>query len=167
MAISVRLAGPDDAAALIALSERVATDAPYFLAYDVDPASGADMLQTKLGTAKHTDGCVLVAVVDGSIQGAFLARAHAHPAFSGVIQLGLSVAPDHRREGLGRALMTSAVSWAKSQNCRRLQLAAVASNTPAVALFESIGFVAEGALRDVAEIDGVHHDVIPMGLILD
>ena len=65
MAISVRLAGPDDAAALIALSERVATDAPYFLAYDVEPASGADMLQTKLGTAKHTDGCVLVVVVDG------------------------------------------------------------------------------------------------------
>jgi len=43
----------------------------------------------------------------------------------------------------------------------------VASNRPALALFESVGFVAEGALRDAAEIDGVRHDVIPMGLILN
>lgn len=167
MTISVRLAGPDDAAGLIALSERVAADAPYFLAYDADPASGADMLQAKLGTAEHTDGCVLVAVVDGSIQGALLARAHVHPAFAGVIQLGLSVDPSHRREGLGRALMLAAITRARAQDCRRLQLAVVISNRPARALFESIGFVAEGALRDAVEIDGVCHDVIPMGLILN
>jgi L-amino acid N-acyltransferase YncA len=167
LAISVRLAGPDDAAGLIALLERVAADAPYFLAYDVDPTSGADMLQAKLGAAENSSGCVLVAVVDGSVQGALLARAHAHPAFAGVIQLGLSVDPDHRREGLGRMLMEAAITWAKAQNYRRVQLAVVISNKPALALFESIGFVAEGALRDAAEIDGVRHDVIPMGLILN
>jgi len=110
---------------------------------------------------------VLVVVVDGSIQVAFLARAHAHPAFAGVIQLGLSVDPDHRSAGLGRELMKAAVNWAKSQNCRRLQLAAVASNKPALTLFESIGFVPEGALRDAAEIDGVRHDFIRMGPMLD
>jgi L-amino acid N-acyltransferase YncA len=167
LAISVRKAGPDDAAGLLALSERVAADAPYFLAYDVDPASGADMLQAKLGAAANSSDCVWVAVGDGSVQGALLARAHAHPAFTGVIQLGLSVHPDHRREGLGRALMMTAITWARAQSCRRLQLAVVASNRPALALFESVGFVAEGALRDAAEIDGVRHDVIPMGLILN
>ncbi len=167
MAISVRLTGPDGPAALIALSEHGVAEAPYFLAYDVDPASGADMLQAKLGNPEQTDGCVLVAVVDGSIQVALLARAHAHPAFAGVIQLGLNVDPDHRSAGLGRGLMKAAVNWAKSQNFRRLQLAALASNKLALALFESIGFVLERALRDTAEIDGVRHDVIPMGPMLD
>ena len=51
--------------------------------------------------------------------------------------------------------MMVAVSCAKSQNCCRLQLAAEASNKPALALFESIWFVSQEALLDAAEIDDV------------
>ena len=81
MAISVQLARPDDAAGLIELSERGALDTPYLLAYDMDSASGADMLQAKLGAAENSSGCVLVGEDNGSIQAALLARTHAHPAF--------------------------------------------------------------------------------------
>jgi RimJ/RimL family protein N-acetyltransferase len=63
--------------------------------------------------------------------------------------------------------MDAAIQWARERRCRRLQLAAVASNMPAIALFEATGFVAEGLLQDAAEIDGVRHDVIPMALILN
>jgi L-amino acid N-acyltransferase YncA len=166
LAIDVRLAGPADAEGLIALSQRVAADAPYFLAYDIDPASGAEMLQAKLQPGEG-EGGVFLAINGARIVGALLARAHGHPAFAGVIQLGLSVDPDHRRQGVGRALMDAAIQWARERRCRRLQLAAVASNMPAIALFEATGFVAEGLLQDAAEIDGVRHDVIPMALILN
>ena len=166
MATSIRLAQPADAEALIALSARVAADSPYFLAYDVDPASGADMLQAALGRNSER-GCVFMAAEGHAAIGALLARPHGHPAFNGVIQLGLSVDPDHRRKGIGRALMQAAIEWARASGHRRLQLAAVTANRPAVALFESLGFQHEGALKDAAEIAGMRHDVIPMGLLLD
>lgn len=167
MAIEVRQALPEDAEGLIALHHRVAADAPYFLAYDMDPASGADILQAKLSAGDDGTGRVFVAASDGRIVGALLARAHAHPAFHGVIQLGLSVDPAARRQGIGRMLLAAAIRWTEAAGCRRLQLAVIASNTAALALFEASGFHAEGIMQDAAEIDGARHNVIPMAYLVD
>ena len=167
MPFKVRQAGPADAAGLVALSNRVAADAPYFLAYDVDPASGADILQAKLAREAGNAGRVFIAEQHGHLQGALLARAHAHPAFDGVIPNGLSVDPNHHRDGVGRALLSAVIDWARARKLRRIQLAVIATNAAALALFKNIGFAAEGALRRAAEINGVRHDVIPMGLLLN
>lgn len=167
MAIEVRQARPQDAQGLLALSQRVSTDAPYFLAYEVDPATGADMLQAKLTSADDISSRVFLAANGEDIWGALLARTHAHPAFHGVIQLGLSVDPAARRQGIGRMLMGTAVAWARGAGCRRLQLAVVESNVAALGLFEASGFRGEGVLKDAVEIDGARHNVIPMALLLD
>lgn len=166
-AVEIRLAIPGDAAGILALNERVAGDSAYFLAYETDPGSGADMLRAKLGAGGGDSGCVLVACVNGGIVGVLLARAHQHPSFVGVVQIGLCIDSEWRRAGIGRGLVDAAIAWARVGGHRRLQLAVVDGNKGALALFENAGFVQEGALRAAAMIDGKRHDVLPMGLLLD
>ena len=150
------------------MNERVAADALEFLAYDIDPITGAEMLQAKLGAldlSGEGDG-VLVADSAGAIVGACLLRRHAHPAFRGVLQLAVSVDPDWRRKGVGRMLVDGAVGVATAADVRRIQLAVVDGNSPALALFQSAGFQIEGRLAGAAIIAGRARDVLAMARTL-
>lgn len=157
----IRPAKAPDAAGLVALNARLAADAPQFLAYDLDPVSGADMLQAKLGQEEGGDA-ILVAAAGDAILGAALLRRHLHPAFVGVLQLGVSVDPDRRRLGIGRALIDAALQAAAMAGARRVQLAVLAGNDAALALFRAAGFREEGRLAGAALVDGAARDVIAM-----
>ena len=54
----------------------------------------------------------------------------------------LSVAPGHRRGGLGRTLVGSLLAWGHSQGADSAYLQVSESNAPARALYESFGFKA-------------------------
>ena len=49
-----------------------------------------------------------------------------------------------RRQGIARALMVKAMEYARAAGGERFTLEVRASNTPAIALYESLGFVNEG-----------------------
>ena len=53
----------------------------------------------------------------------------------------LYVSPQFRRQGFARALIDQAVSWAKFNGARFVRLDVTPSNTSALALYESSGFV--------------------------
>jgi len=164
--LDIRAAGPADAEAIVALNRRVAAEAAQFLAYDIDPVTGADMLKAKLAAGPGGDR-VLVAAAEGALVGMLLLRRHLHPAYQGVLQLGLAVDPDRRRQGIGRRLVRTAIASARTAGVRRLQLAVVADNRPALDLFHREGFSIEGRLIEAAEIDGRRIDVLAMGLRLE
>ncbi|HYQ99917.1 MAG TPA: ribosomal protein S18-alanine N-acetyltransferase [Casimicrobiaceae bacterium] len=58
--------------------------------------------------------------------------------------LNLSVVPDARREGLGRALLRRFVDDARRLGAEQVFLEVRVSNLPAIALYESEGFAAVG-----------------------
>lgn len=62
--------------------------------------------------------------------------------------LRVSVAPDHRRRGLGRGLVVQAKAWAAQRGAARLLLEVSAQNAPAVALYEHEGFSTIDRRRD-------------------
>ncbi len=51
------------------------------------------------------------------------------------------VAAEHRRKGLGQAMMRWAIDEAKRRNCRRMQLTSDKRRTEAHAFYENLGFV--------------------------
>ncbi len=53
---------------------------------------------------------------------------------------GMGVAPGRRRGGLGRALMVSLIEQARRRAVREIVLEVLEQNTPAIALYESLGF---------------------------
>ncbi len=52
----------------------------------------------------------------------------------------LYVAPAHRRQGLGSALMAVAESWARARGDRAIGLQVFQSNQPALRLYETLGY---------------------------
>ncbi|MFI9785315.1 GNAT family N-acetyltransferase [Kitasatospora sp. NPDC051984] len=59
------------------------------------------------------------------------------------------VDPDHAGRGTGRALCEHTLDWARQQGYRAMQFnAVVASNTPAVHLYESLGFTVLGTVPE-------------------
>jgi RimJ/RimL family protein N-acetyltransferase len=72
------------------------------------------------------------------------------------------VAASHRRQGIGRALLERTVEWARASGIRKLELHVFAYNAPAIALYESFGFVQEGYRRGHYRRDGEYLDAILM-----
>lgn len=54
--------------------------------------------------------------------------------------MSLSVASERRREGLGLEILTSALRWARMRSARSAWLQVKATNDPAIALYERLGF---------------------------
>ena len=52
----------------------------------------------------------------------------------------MAVAPDAQGQGIGRRLMAAAIGWARERGAKRLYLESNARLTPALKLYESVGF---------------------------
>jgi len=82
--------------------------------------------------------------VDGAIAGRLSVARDTHPASAHVADVGLMVAKDARRKGVGWALLEAAVYWARSSGVRKLELHVFPWNEPAIRLYERFGFEREG-----------------------
>ncbi len=80
--------------------------------------------------------------------------------------LGISVAPEWRGRGIGRALMEAAIAEARSwPDFCRIELIVVTWNTGAIALYETLGFKMEGRKRKAINLRGRPEDEFVMALV--
>ena len=75
---------------------------------------------------------------------------------------GLSVASEHRRHGVGKALIHAAIEHARAAGARRLMLRVLSHNTAAHRLYAACGFEVEGVHRELFLLDGRYVDDIWM-----
>lgn len=74
---------------------------------------------------------------------------------------------DYHNVGLGTAMTRRIVGLARAEGLHRIGLRVVADNEIAIRVYEKVGFVVEGRLRDsYVGDDGRYHDEVHMGLIL-
>jgi ribosomal protein S18 acetylase RimI-like enzyme len=116
--------GPDDIPTLVALWEACGLTRPWN-----DPQRDARLAiegatSTILGLR---DGDALIASVMTGFDG-----------HRGWIYY-LAVAPDRRREGLGRQLMDAAETWLRARGAPKLQLMVRTSNAEALGFYEALG----------------------------
>jgi ribosomal protein S18 acetylase RimI-like enzyme len=109
------------------------------------------------------------AVIDpgGAILGHVDLRAHVDPGTAHRALLGMGVHRDHRRQGLGRALVDFAISWAAGQTTLAwIDLSVLAGNAPAQQLYESVGFRTLVTVADMFRVDGrsVDQTLMTIGL---
>lgn len=85
----------------------------------------------------------------------------------GVAEYGICIGfPENRKQGLGEVISKAMISYAFDQlNLRRLRLEVLATNQPAINLYQKIGFKKEGTLREEQFRDGVYLDIYLFGLL--
>lgn len=84
------------------------------------------------------------------------------PGFLHNGRLGMGVLAEWRGKGLGRVLIDAALAAAPAVGFTRIELEAYASNTAAIALYSSRGFMIEGIKRGVRILDGRSDDLVVM-----
>jgi RimJ/RimL family protein N-acetyltransferase len=147
MTVNVRAADPGDADRLVALARAVGAEEEGWLITSGEWRSSSDERRYLKAIRRHPDAAVFVAEDNGSIVGRLSVTRDAHPASGHVADLGLMVARGHRRRGVGRALMQEAEEWARRVGVRKLELHVFPYNTPAIALYEKLGYEREGLRR--------------------
>jgi len=142
----IRAADPADAEQLTRLAEAVSAEpGGWLISTGGEWRSAGDERRYLKALRRYPHAAVFVAERDdGALVGRLSVSRDAHPASSHVADLGLMVASDARRQGVGRALLSSAVEWARGAGVRKLELHVFPWNDAAISLYEAFGFEREG-----------------------
>lgn len=142
--IDVRRAEPADAASLVSLAEAVGSEEGRWILATESWRSIGDERRYLKSVFRHPDAAVFVAEEGGGIVGRISLSRDPHPASRHIADLGLMVAEEQRRRGIGRLLLDAAVGWARVSEISKLELHVFPWNEPALQLYESFGFEREG-----------------------
>jgi L-phenylalanine/L-methionine N-acetyltransferase len=163
---TIRRAEPRDAAALALLF----ADAAMLPFTTITPHTSVAFWEKRLADYADVSCLPLVAVANegDSIIGILLLRSFAQyirRKHCSTIDL-LAVRPDFRRNGVGRALVSTAIAAAdEGLQLRRIETSIAAESTALKKFYESLGFVAEGVKRGEIVHSGRYVDRVVLSRI--
>lgn len=139
-AINIRPATEYDVPAVLQLAPRLAEGLAPWRNPQAAVLAARQWLTDSFATAARNEGAVLVAV-DNGVAGVITISEQRH--FTGEIDgyIGeLAVAPHATRQGIGRALIAEAESWAQNRQLRHLTLHTGVANIQARNFYAALGF---------------------------
>lgn len=86
--------------------------------------------------------------------------------FAHIGRLGMGVKIEHRRQGIGRRLLSECIRAARAWGIEKIELEVYSDNGAAIHLYESEGFEKEGLRKCSRKLEGKYQDVQIMGLLL-
>jgi RimJ/RimL family protein N-acetyltransferase len=169
MEFLIRHADPGDAEQLARLADSVSSEPEGWLISVAGEWRGAgDERRYLKALRRYPHAAVFVAELeDGRLVGRLSVGRDPHPASSHVADVGLMVAADARRQGVGTALMDAAVEWAREAGVRKLELHVFPWNEAAISLYERFGFEREGYRWQHYRRGGEYVDAILMAYRVD
>lgn len=84
-------------------------------------------------------------------------------AYDATIELGIYIEKKHRGKGLGKACLQKAIDAGPALNVNTILGFIFGHNTPSLNLFYQFGFKDWGRLPEVANMDGILHDLVIVG----
>jgi ribosomal protein S18 acetylase RimI-like enzyme len=163
--ISIRPARSEDAT-LLAAAEREIAKVPGRLASLPAELHDQDFKDTIDALSASERGIYAVIERDGVVAGHALLEPLKLAATAHVVSLTIAIHEGFQGVGLGRRLMEHLIEWArKSPKVEKIELRVRCSNTPAISLYEKLGFVEEGRMvMRIKTSEGQYLDDIIMGL---
>ena len=142
----IRHADPTDAEQLTRLADAVSGEPEgWLISIGGEWRSAGDERRFLKALRRYPHAAVFVAErEDGTLVGRLSVGRDPHPASTHVADVGLMVALDARRQGVGTALLRAAVDWARGAGIRKLELHVFPWNEAAIALYDAFGFEREG-----------------------
>ncbi|OAT82634.1 GCN5 family acetyltransferase [Bacillus sp. MKU004] len=115
---------------------------------------------------KQENAVILIAEKDGSMIGYLFALGGSAQRTKHSAYLVVGILKEFRGQGAGTLLFQGIEEWAVEHGISRLELTAVARNTPGIALYKKCGFQVEGTKRNSLIINGDYHDEYYMSKLL-
>jgi RimJ/RimL family protein N-acetyltransferase len=162
--VRIRPARPRDARAFLDAYRSVAAE-KRFIQTEVVPHSHRHY-RKRFRRPWERNVAHLLALEDGRVVGSISIRRDDHPATDHVATFGMFVVSAHRGRGVGSALLSEALRWARSYGVERVELTVYPHNDAAIALYRRFGFVEEGRLVRHAKKSYGYEDEILMALWL-
>ncbi|HEY2209711.1 MAG TPA: GNAT family protein [Gaiellaceae bacterium] len=146
MGYRIRNAEPSDAEQLTRLAAAVSAEPEgWLISVAGEWRSAGDERRYLKALRRYPHAAVFVAERDdGTIVGRLSIGRDPHPASTHVADVGLMVAADARRQGVGTAMLEAAVGWAREAGVRKVELHVFPWNEAAIKLYEAFGFEREG-----------------------
>jgi RimJ/RimL family protein N-acetyltransferase len=165
--VRMRAAGPDDAAALLRLKQRLDRETSFMLLEAGERDASVPALAQELDSAARSgNSVVIVAEIAGELAGYIELTGgtfHRNQATAYVV-IGVLAAAGGK--GVGRGLLEEAKRWAVAHGVHRLELTVMAHNQRAVGLYERTGFSIEGRRSECLLIDGQFIDELYMAMVI-
>lgn len=164
--IEIRKAVSGDAGQIVGVIKN-AEDSGYML-FDpgerkMAPEAFAKFIENMKGNEKSG---IFVAEEKGRILGYMIVQNEKLNRVSHRAYLVIGIHSDSRGKGIGKALFTHMLDWAKGVNLHRLDLTVIATNDAAVSLYQKMGFEIEGVKRDSLLIDNEYVDEYYMSRLI-
>ena len=145
---------------------KVSSETPY-LSFDEEESPDLDASESMLKILSMGKNASYAAVEDGEIVGNITFRGRDNrKRLSHVGEIGIVVAKSYWGRGIGRVLIERVVEHARENSIEKISLKVLDTNKRAVELYEKIGFVREGLLKDEVKIGKNYYNYIVMGLFL-
>jgi RimJ/RimL family protein N-acetyltransferase len=162
-----RIAGPDDATALMKLKQRLDEETTFMLLEPGERDTSIQALTRHLeDVSRSENSVVIVADWHGELAGyvELVGGEFRRNRCTTHVIIGVLAAASGK--GVGTRLLEEAKRWATARGLRRIELNVMAHNHRAIALYERMGFVREGRRADCLLIDGTFLDELYMAMIL-
>ncbi|MCC6751872.1 MAG: GNAT family N-acetyltransferase [Deltaproteobacteria bacterium] len=165
--VTLRSARVEDAG-ILAQAERLIAATPGFLVSQPSELTDERFAQKIAVLSGADNGRYLVAETEGEIVGHGMLDPLPLAAVRHVAHLTLVVHPGWQRRGIGRSLLAGLIEWAKAAPAvEKIELNVRSSNTPAQALYLSMGFTEMGRWRRRVKIAPGHYlDDVAMELFV-
>ncbi len=163
--LALRRLEPDDAPAYVELRGDMLRDAPQAFLSDPEDDRGSDVDGLRETLAGDENAIIGAFVGTRLIGAAGLFRETRLKIRHRAVVWGVWVRPECRGSGAGEAIMRRVIELAKTwDGVRQLNLSAGATQTPAVRLYERVGFVAWGVEPQMLCVDGRYYDEVYLQL---
>jgi ribosomal protein S18 acetylase RimI-like enzyme len=149
----LRIAGPDDAVALMKLKQRLDEETSFMLLEPGERDTSTPALARHLEDVSRSENSVVIV-------------AGQHGDLAGYVELAGGKFRRNRSTTHVTGLLEQAKRWAAARGLHRIELNVMARNHRAIALYERAGFVREGRHADCLLIDGTFCDELYMAMIL-
>ena len=163
----LRIAGPDDAVALMKLKQRLDQETSFMLLEPGERDTSTQALARHLeDVSRSENSVVIVADQHGDLAGYVELVGGRFRRNRSTTHVIIGVLARASGKGLGTELLEQAKRWAAARGLHRIELNVMAHNHRAIALYERAGFVREGRRADCLLIDGKFLDELYMAMIL-
>jgi RimJ/RimL family protein N-acetyltransferase len=163
----LRTAGPEDAASLLRLKQRLDQETSFMLLEPGERDTSADMLAHHLDSvARSGNSVVIVAEADGDLAGYVELAGGSFRRNWATAHVVIGVVAAASGKGIGAGLLRQARDWAARHGLHRLELTVMAHNHRAASLYQRMGFCIEGRRVECLLVDGRFVDELYMATLL-